>query len=256
MKLFFQMENPWNIQSIYELQFFNCPASCDFKNFSKQEFINHIHLSHFGAVPYLMNIKDGSLDDINCPWNHKVTDEFKTIFVSNKLAETEDIDLKENILEIHDDNFDIKEEDEYIDGVGNDSLLNQDSSYDDIIHEDNCDSSIIDSENVVHEEKNVKTEKKYKCKKCEKSYNRSNALKTHVLGVHEGVKPFKCESCDASFANKSRYTKHLRDVHSNIKDNLCHKCDYKTSDRGNLKKHIKFVHKEGNEKKISSFESS
>ena len=101
---FFQMENPWNIQSIYELQFFNCPASCDFKNFSKQEFINHIHLSHFGAVPYLMNIKDGSLDDINCPWNHKVTDEFKTIFVSNKLAETEDIDLKENILEIHDDN--------------------------------------------------------------------------------------------------------------------------------------------------------
>ena len=120
------MDNPWNIQSIYELQLFNCPAACDFKNFSKQEFINHIHLSHFGAVAYLMNINDGSLDDVNCPWDHKVTDEFKTIFVSNKLSETtaenDDLQKENNILEIHDDILDIKEEEEDIDGDNNDSL--------------------------------------------------------------------------------------------------------------------------------------
>ena len=62
-------ENPWDVQSIYQLQFFNCP-SCDFKDLSKQEFINHAHLSHFGAVKYLMNINDGSLNDVFCPWNN------------------------------------------------------------------------------------------------------------------------------------------------------------------------------------------
>ena len=62
-------KNPWDVQSIYDLQFFNCP-SCDYKDLSKQEFINHAHLSHFGAVKYLMNIKDRSLDDVFCPWNN------------------------------------------------------------------------------------------------------------------------------------------------------------------------------------------
>ena len=59
-------ENPWNIQSIYDLQFFNCP-SCNYKNYSKQEFINHAYNSHPEAYPYLNNIKDGSLDDLITP---------------------------------------------------------------------------------------------------------------------------------------------------------------------------------------------
>ena len=59
-------ENPWNIQSLYDLQFFNCP-SCDFKDYLKQEFVNHAYNFHPEAWPYLNNIKDGSLDDIIIP---------------------------------------------------------------------------------------------------------------------------------------------------------------------------------------------
>ena len=62
------MENPWNIQSIYELQFFLCP-SCIFKNHSKQELINHAYEYHPDSIEYLININDKSLIDIILPWN-------------------------------------------------------------------------------------------------------------------------------------------------------------------------------------------
>ena len=46
-------QNPWTIiYSIYDLQYFNCPT-CQFKNQSKQEFINHVHEIHPEAVEVL-----------------------------------------------------------------------------------------------------------------------------------------------------------------------------------------------------------
>ena len=62
------MENPWNIESIYDLQYFNCP-SCLFKDPSKQELINHAFEVHPDSTVYLVNIKDDSLMDVICPWN-------------------------------------------------------------------------------------------------------------------------------------------------------------------------------------------
>ena len=64
------IENPWNIQSIYDLQFFNCPT-CEFKNHSKQEFVNHAFGSHPASIEYLSNIRNDSFNDIMCPWDIK-----------------------------------------------------------------------------------------------------------------------------------------------------------------------------------------
>ena len=61
------MENPWNIRSIYELQYFNCP-SCIFRNISKQEFVNHAYEYHPESIDYLIKIDDDSLSDVLCPW--------------------------------------------------------------------------------------------------------------------------------------------------------------------------------------------
>ena len=55
-----KVENPWHIQSIYELQYFICP-SCPFRHSSKQDFINHTYESHPEVIVDLENIKDGSL---------------------------------------------------------------------------------------------------------------------------------------------------------------------------------------------------
>ena len=60
------MENSWNIESLYDLRYYNCP-SCDCKTNLKQEFINHAYDSHPEIIYYLKNIKDDSLDDVS--WN-------------------------------------------------------------------------------------------------------------------------------------------------------------------------------------------
>ena len=65
-------DNPWNILSIYELQYFNCP-SCSFIEKSKQTFVDHALKCHPEAEPYLLNIYDGSLDDVQ--WQSKEIEE-------------------------------------------------------------------------------------------------------------------------------------------------------------------------------------
>ena len=52
-------ENPWNVQSLYDLQFFNCPSQfCIYKNNSKEEFLTHAFRNHPESEPYLINFKD------------------------------------------------------------------------------------------------------------------------------------------------------------------------------------------------------
>ena len=72
------MDNPWNIQSIYDLHYFNCP-SCSFKNHYKQELVNHACENHPECIDYLANISDNSLSDIIFPTNQeiKTEDEFQ-----------------------------------------------------------------------------------------------------------------------------------------------------------------------------------
>ena len=62
------MDNPWNITSIYELQYYNCP-SCVYKHILKQEFVNHAYEFHPESIDYLNEIIDESLSDVTCPWN-------------------------------------------------------------------------------------------------------------------------------------------------------------------------------------------
>ena len=111
------MENPWNIKSINELQYFVCPACC-FKDRSKQEFINHAYNFHSNCVSYLDKISDGSINDILCPWNEKIKIENENL---NKYTEdiempyentTEDskIDIESHIKVEAVDNFDQTED--------------------------------------------------------------------------------------------------------------------------------------------------
>ena len=62
------MEDPWNIQSLFELQYFVCP-SCTYKNHSKQEFVDHAYNIHSESISQLKSITDDSISDVICPWN-------------------------------------------------------------------------------------------------------------------------------------------------------------------------------------------
>ena len=91
-----KMENPWNIESLYNLRYYNCP-SCEYKTNIKQKFINHAYNSHPETIYYLKNIKDDSMDDISCPWDpkdHGGGDNFNLNFenVETKIEENSDIE--------------------------------------------------------------------------------------------------------------------------------------------------------------------
>ena len=64
---FLKNESPWDVGSLYEYQYFNCP-SCSFKKDSKQDFINHTFIAHPESVDYFRKISDGSLNDVVSPW--------------------------------------------------------------------------------------------------------------------------------------------------------------------------------------------
>ena len=60
--------NQWKIQSLYELQYYNCPA-CHYKNRSNQEFINHAYETHPESIENLKNITDVSMEGVKYPWD-------------------------------------------------------------------------------------------------------------------------------------------------------------------------------------------
>ena len=63
------MNNPWEVTSLFEFNYFFCPE-CEFKTRSDsiaksaQNFVNHASHSHPWAVSFLQQISDGSIDDI------------------------------------------------------------------------------------------------------------------------------------------------------------------------------------------------
>ena len=89
--LIMKEENPWNIQSLYDLQFFNCPA-CPSKHNLKQEFINHAHNFHPESDEYLKNITDGSLSDVEIPFEMKL--DLKYEFENEVALTSNEFDIK------------------------------------------------------------------------------------------------------------------------------------------------------------------
>ena len=67
-----KIENPWDVESLYEFQYFNCPI-CFFKHVSKQDFVHHAYNTHPESIEYFKNISDGSLNDILSPWEYIVS---------------------------------------------------------------------------------------------------------------------------------------------------------------------------------------
>ena len=241
--------NPWAIQSIYELQFFNCP-SCEFKDFSKQEFINHAHVSHFEAVSHLTNIKDGSLDDITCPWNHqyqftellcKTEPKNDIVLVDSKKVQVFDENQEEgheNIFDIHD------EEEEWMDS--NETETN------DFMDENNSknDSLLFGDLKTKHIKPIVKLEQiKYStCDHCHKLFENRSFLRKHMRKYHEDIKiygskeTFKCETCETVFTDISSLKRHKRIVHENKKYHNCDFCGKSFSKKHDLKRHIQYSH--------------
>ena len=166
------MENPWNIDSIYELQFYNCPC-CVFKDHSKQTFINHAIKHHPEAVDSLTNVKDDSLSDvvIDIPANIN--------YVEIKTTE------RESVVEIDSDN---------------DEKENDSEPENNAFQCQRCNIAYSNVRELIkHIQTNHKVEnanKTFTCELCDKIFQKEWKLKAHIKCAHKNKKIYQCQKCN------------------------------------------------------------
>jgi len=129
-----QSHNPWEIESIYELLYFNCP-SCSYKNSSKEKFIYHaceIHPEE--SITYLKRISDNSLNDILCPWEDFIKSEPEADDIIENEVKNEEEHFTDNLIEEelinYDDNYSVKDE-YFFETVDNDEFNETEDPLDD-----------------------------------------------------------------------------------------------------------------------------
>ena len=263
------MESPWNIQSIYELQYFNCP-SCFFKDNSKQEFINHACEIHPESIEHLKNIQGKSLTDIVLPWGEVAVQIIKTEPICE--LETFQNNIKESIEDplniAHQDS--IKSENnlgkkditkmetkakpnkkckkahktiENDDRLEIDDFLNVEmvESEPPIIMESlkclNCDYIAPNKQSLSHHKKNHRS-----CEKCGKKFSGGKSLRNYHNHVKKCGVLHKCPHCTKPFEQKSRLKKHLKFCKNDTDIVKCILCDKMFWDGNELKSHLICIH--------------
>ena len=233
--------NPWNIESIYDFLYFNCP-SCIFKNHLKQAFINHAYEMHPDSIEHLFKVNDGSLSDIIFP---NIKEEISEEIIRKESTENP-LDLEKP------DTKPFRQYDSEEIGISYIEPITE-------IMEGKCETE--DSEYVLCENneslkkltKKTKNDMKYennkkgitksqKCEYCGEIFPNKMALNQHKSEFHKDIKEFPCENCKKAFTRKAALKKHIEAVHEGIRNHVCNICGKALSTISMLKAHIKYVH--------------
>ena len=263
--------NPWNIQSLYDLQYYNCP-SCIYKINSKQEFVNHAYDFHPESEEYLRNIKDGSISDVDLPIDTKI--EFKADLDLSSSYQSNNLDIKiEEFEDTKDDNLSFNFDKSLSNAIVVADPTEVDSYYCNLCDIFYCNHySLNEHKRVVHEhddanydlgsdedisidqfDKDFSLEDEnakrriYQCDQCDKSYEVKSSLKVHIKTVHEGKRDHKCKECDKSYTQKATLDAHISAIHTQIKQQ-CPKCEMSFTTKRHRRDHLNRVHGEEKEK--------
>ena len=247
-------ENPWNIDSLYKLQYFICPA-CIFTNHSKQEIINHAFEIHPDSIDFLTKIKDDSITDIIWPFVEQdvsedplnieniKTEEFGTTkeFANREILNCEN--SSKNINEIADEIEINNAKNETIDVGCHHKSGRCQCPNKSIIKCDICGNIFTTPRNLSQHIKRIHDKiKDIKCDICGKMFAGPTDIRTHKTHVHKGVKNYNCEFCHKAFNNLSGLRNHIKCIHDKVKDQICDICGKGFSLKIILDLHVKNVH--------------
>ena len=261
--------NPWNVSSLEEFLFYNCPE-CESKHSTKEQFVGHAVVAHENARDILMTIlrtekmkasnenglieevaPEGSDDNgndnfigIQIAKVESITEDSTEISGSSSVeAATEVIDEAEELItsnnEELDENLDTSRT-ETISSTSNTESLSDDEP-------ETVETPTLGPPVTIKVTSKQKKPKKYrltqetKCKLCGKEFYSKYCLKSHVQGVHEGVR-LKCGLCPKTYASRGALLVHIQAVHRG-KTFKCDLCPKTYSTRGYLSDHIQAVHR-------------
>ena len=264
------MGDVWHFQSIYELQFFNCPA-CDYREKSKQKFIDHASNVHPESATYLMNVSD--IDDVVCPWNE--IDMKEENIIDNKdrnMTKINENSKKENAVTVvknkdersveNESDIEILEDNDIIESKKMSELMRT------LYNSGSASKNQGPAKNQVsiHYLKEITTSKMqgaaeqiFKCEQCGIIFHTERHLKIHTHFLHEKTKNKEyCDICDIQFKTSIPAMKHFEEVHLGTKTvtdprkvkKLCQICG-KSILQVSMKTHMKLKH-EYNEELHSS----
>ena len=266
-------ENPWNVQSLYNLQYFNCPSPfCIYKNNSKQKFFNHAYEFHPEADQYLRNINDGSTSELEIPVDIKFDPSYDDSETNHEILDDITEDPKPQFVDrkLSFDNshiaVDLLEEENYckkckIMFCNQNSLLehsnlvhsqiqlnDQLDIYGGNYEQENDEKENISHDNYYlseksnHEDDNMDNLPRHKCEFCHKFFVQPQHLKRHIRRFHDSYKASVCETCGISFADELNLRFHIHTVHEGNKDFKCDYCNKLFTQANNLTKHVQRIH--------------
>ncbi|XP_008847138.1 PR domain zinc finger protein 14 [Nannospalax galili] len=81
-------------------------------------------------------------------------------------------------------------------------------------------------------------DRKFPCSLCQRSFEKRDRLRIHILHVHEKHRPYLCSMCGKCFSQSSSLNKHMR-VHSGDRPYQCVYCTKKFTASSILRTHIR-----------------
>ena len=259
--------NPWHVSSLQDFQYFCCPE-CDSRLKDTQTFIDHAVLLHEQAKETLVNLH-------LIPQPIEVKTEIQDVYEYEELECDEDPlynasdviiptiePIKQEFQQVNSESF-IKQEivevkEDFSETEAKSDLVTDaksDSRYE-------CDQCPKSYKNKVSLDKHVRAKhrdsfKSYKCDICQRICGSQTTLDYHVTThyLSESTnKMLKCDHCSYStYKGTSDFKKHLAEKHgigeAKFKCDICNKV---CSSRGHLKNHRESVHGEASGIKIKN----
>ena len=242
-------ENPWNVQSLYDLLYFNCP-SCAYKNHLKQEFVDHAYQLHPESEQYLRNISDGSLSDVEIP--HDDDDDDIKFHVKEEKSCCNICDItfcNQNLLQehenlVHPSEVQFNNHQIYYNPI--DALGSADNYEDEDIKEEKFEST---KDVTTRKPKKSKYDEYFEinhitkeatCLICTKILRKNpHGMREHLNSKHQIIIEVKntkeddstgypdkheCETCNESFLTEHQMNEHIFLIHKKMKCPECEKC--------------------------------